>query len=184
MHCRSMCFIGVFVLLLTPLSMPAQTPAAMTKGRTSLAIDLPFSGGRVSIWRFVSGRTNLGAVLGFNATSENDDYDTRTISVDVGPSIKHYFSPRARVAPFVRADAAFGFQHQSVENVPIGPDYNRTSYSARVGTGLGVDWFATDDISIGAHTGLFAGWLQYDESDRSVWFVSMSSSALTMHIYF
>ena len=186
MRVRLMFLIFVPVVFLTPLSMFAQAPAPMTKGKTSLALDVPDSNsGRVSVWRFVSDRTNVGAVLGFHVSSSSQgDARYNSVGVDVGPAIKRYFSPRARVAPFVRADAGFGFQHVSVEGSPVTPDYTQTYYTAHIGTGVGVDWFATDDISLGAHTGIFASWNQEEEQDRSGWNVSTFSSALTMHIYF
>jgi hypothetical protein len=183
---RSRLLLSIFVsfLMLSPASVSAQTPAAMTEGRTSLAIDIPDSNtGRISVWRFVSDRTNIGAVLGFHvSSSSNGDARYKSVGVDVGPAMKRYLSPRARVAPFIRADAGFGFNRVTVEGSPN--DYSQTYYTARVGTGLGVDWFATDDISIGAHTGIFASWNQEDEQDRSGWNVSTFSSALTLHIYF
>src|SRR5687767_3280715 len=88
---------GACLILAVASPTIAQRPAALEKGRMSLAFVVPDAhSGEVSIWRFASDRTNLGLGVGFGVSSIETETDRSytTAYVRVGPMLKRYFSVR------------------------------------------------------------------------------------------
>ena len=174
--------IGIVLLISTAA---ADQDPLTDRGNWALGVALPSSSGLdLSLWKVHSPVTALGLEIDVSSryseyTSDDRDnpdrYDTRAQSrslwLQLRPTIKHYRPLHDQVAPFVfyqaHADlSAFWSRLLSI------PESQRTGtkYDLGLALGLGADWFPFQRISLSAQTGLDLSYL-YDKlrSDRRKW---------------
>ena len=174
--------IGIVLLISTAA---ADQDPLTDRGNWALGVALPSSNELdLSLWKVHSPVTALGLEIDVSSryseyTSDDRDnpdrYDTRAQSrslwLQLRPTIKHYRPLHDQVAPFVfyqaHADlSAFWSRLLSI------PESQRTGtkYDLGLALGLGADWFPFQRISLSAQTGLDLSYL-YDKlrSDRRKW---------------
>ena len=173
------------IVLLIGSAAADQDPLA-DRGNWALGVALPSSSGlSLSLWKVRSPVTALGLEIDVSSryseyTSDDRDnpdrYDTRAQSrslwLQLRPTIKHYRPLHDQVAPFIfyQAHADFYFRDsQSDINSEI-RSFRADERDLGLALGLGADWFPFQRISLSAQTGLDLSYL-YDKrrSDRRMW---------------
>ena len=175
--------IGIVLLIGTAAA--DQDPLA-DRGNWALGVALPSSSGLdLSLWKIRSPVTALGLEIDVSSyyndrTSKDldnpDRYDSqsqsRSLSLQLRPTIKHYRPLHDQVAPFVFYQAYAGFSASWYRLPDIDPEtqLNRTRSNLGLALGLGADWFPFQRISLSGQTGLDLSYL-YDKrrSDRRKW---------------
>ena len=194
--------IGIVLLISTAAA--DQDPLA-DRGNWALGVALPSSSSELSLglWKVRSPVTALGLEIDFSSyhndhTSKDldnpDRYDTRaqsrSLSLQLRPTIKHYRPLHDHVAPFVfyqaHADfSVYSSNHQS--GINSGTQRTGTKHDLGLALGLGADWFPFQRISLSAQTGLDLSYL-YDKRrpDRRVWEWSLKTfqTELAALVYF
>ncbi len=168
-------------------------PAPLEKGTRSLQFAVPTFGlgglgsAQVGYWRFLSDRVNAGLVadlsLAYNRIENANQVSTQTsVSLALGPEAKLYTMAGGRsVAPFVHLGARAGYGRAWTDN-----GLARWNVSGTLAAGIGVDWFPTDNVSVGGHTGVAVTYLHADSGDawnNRIAF-DTSTGTLRLHIYF
>jgi len=175
--------IGIVLLIGTAAA--DQDPLA-DRGNWALGVALPSSSElNLSLWKIRSPITALGLEIDVSSnygeyTSDDldnpDRYDTRaqsrSLRLQLRPTVKHYRPMHDRVAPFVfyQAHADFSVFWSRLLGINSGRQRTGTKHDLGLALGLGADWFPFQRISLSAQTGLDLGYL-YDKrrSDRRKW---------------
>ena len=175
--------LGIVLLISTAAA--DQAPLA-DRGNWALGVALPSSSElRFSLWKVRSPVTALGLEIDFSSyysdhTSKDPDnsdrYDTRSQSrslrLQLSPTVKYYRPLHDRVAPFVFYQAHAGFFASWYRLPDIDPEtqLSRTKHDLGIALGLGADWFPFQRISLSGQTGLDLSYL-YDKRrpDRRKW---------------
>lgn len=183
---RSWVTAGFLVCALSSaVSLGAQAPdtavSPLAPGVQSLSFQIDYNGGRTGTfgyWRMRSERTNVGWEIGLGgrqawASNERDDgpdadESNTNLFVQVGPSLRRYVNPGARVVPFVQTGVSVGYGFQrSRAGVEGAPD-EQVLRGHRVGlsgsVGLGAEWFPASRVSVSGYTGLSSS-VDYNTSD-------------------
>lgn len=160
--------IGIVLLISTAAA--DQDPLA-NRGNWALGVALPSSNGLdLSLWKVRSPVTALGLEIDVSfhysdRTSDDlenlDRNDTRSqsryLSLQLRPTVKHYRPMHDRVAPFVFYQAHAGFSRSWARHEEIGSRMTRSTRNNSdlgIALGLGVDWFPFQRISLSGQTGL------------------------------
>ena len=153
------------VLLTSGIAAADQGPLA-DRGDWALGVALPSSSGSsFSLWKIRSPVTALGLEIDISSryseyTSDDRDnpdrYDTRAQSrslwLQLRPTIKHYRPLHDQVAPFVFYQAHADLSASWSRLLGINPERQRTGtkYDLGLALGLGADWFPFQRISLSA----------------------------------
>lgn len=163
-------FFLISIVLLIGTAAADQDPLA-DRGNWAFGVALPSSSGLdLSLWKVHSPITALGLEIDFSSyysdrTSEDldnpDRYDSqsqsRSLRLQLRPTIKHYRPLHDQVAPFVFYQAYAGFSGFWDRQEEIGSrmtQHTRSSSDLGIALGLGVDWFPFQRISLSGQTGL------------------------------
>ena len=175
--------IGIVLLISTAAA--DQDPLA-DRGNWAFGVALPSSSGLdLSLWKVRSPSTAFGLEIDVSSyysehTSDDldnpDRYDTRaqsrSLRLQLRPTIKHYRPLHDQVAPFVFYQAHADLSAFWSRLLGINPERQRTGTKHDLGLalGLGADWFPFQRISLSAQTGLDLSYL-YDKRrpDRRRW---------------
>lgn len=158
-------------------------------GDWSLSFHLPSGGGAGSgFWKQRSEHLALGLMVdGRVVFSDREDslegLSSSDLALSIGPALKRYWWREGPVSPFLHSG--------------LSGTYRRTEagataswrFGGRLSLGIGADWFPTEGVSIGGHTGLGASYLwttRNDEfaTDQTLFVLDLFTSALTLHLYF
>jgi len=176
----AMWVFAVAAALTAAPALEAQAPGATGEGTKSLSFAIDGSGSsEAGIWYFISDRTNVGLLGTLESTSEErTGPDRSTFTLGIGPRIKWYATPSARVGPYWFGGLSFRHVRRSEDDAD-----DRTSRGLGLDAGFGVDWFPVDQMSIGGWTGL-----RYTndraENDNVTSRLGTATTGLRMHIYF
>ena len=175
--------IGIVLLISTAAA--DQDPLA-DRGNWALGVALPSSSGlSLSLWKVRSPVTALGLEIDVSSYySEHtykdldnpDRYDSRSQSrslrLQLRPTVKHYRPLHDQVAPFVfyQAHADLSIFWSRLLGTISGRQRTGTKHDLGLALGLGADWFPFQRISLSAQTGLDLSYL-YDKRrpDRRMW---------------
>ena len=192
--------IGIVLLISTAAA--DQDPLA-DRGNWALGAALPSSSELdLSLWKVHSPVTALGLEIDFSSyyndlTSKDldnpnrDDIraQSRSLRLQLRPTIKHYRPLHDHVAPFVfyQAHADFSAFWRRLLDINSGRKITGIRHDLGIALGLGVDWFPFQRISLSAQTGLDLSYL-YDKrrSDRRKWEWSLKTfqTELAALVYF
>lgn len=208
---RSWVSAGFFICALTSASaleaqVPDTTVSPLAPGVQSLSFQLDLGGGGTGTfgyWRMRSERTNVGweiALGGRQGWTSNDrdngpdaEESNTNLFVQVGPSVRRYVNPGARVVPFVQTGVSVGYGFQrsraDVEGVPDEQVLRSHRAGLSGSVGLGAEWFPTSRVSVSGYTGLSTS-VDYTTSDgqfgsQSRWEVNAGTftTGLAFRIY-
>jgi hypothetical protein len=178
---------------------PAVPP---TSGTLSVSFYLPGGGGGgIGVWRQMGTRYSLGLEMegAYNKQKRkvfnqavSVEGEGRTRSILVGPSLKRYWDPTARVAPFLYLHTGFGFSE--VDTKATGDAGNSSqgghAFFTRIRPGIGADWFPLAGVSIGGYVGFEYGY-DFQKSDSpdataKTWTTNIDTltSGLRLNLYF
>ena len=175
--------IGIVLLIGTAA---ADQDPLTNRGNWALGVALPSSNGLdLSLWKVRSPVTALGLEIDVSSryseyTSDDRDnpdrYDTRAQSrslwLQLRPTIKHYRPLHDQVAPFIFYQAHADLSAFWSRLLGINPERQRTGtkYDLGLALGLGADWFPFQRISLSAQTGLDLSYLYVKRRpDRRMW---------------
>ncbi len=175
--------IGIVLLISTAAA--DQDPLA-DRGNWALGVALPSSSELdLSLWKVRSPVTALGLEIDFSSyysdrTSEDldnpDRYDSqsqsRSLRLQLRPTIKHYRPLHDQVAPFVfyQAHVDLSIFWSRLLGINSGRQRTGTKHDLGIAWGLGADWFPFQRISLSAQTGLDLSYLSDKlRSDRRKW---------------
>ena len=156
--------IGIILLMGTAAA--DQAPLA-DRGNWALGAALPSSSElSLSLWKVRSPVTALGLEIDFlsyysDHTSKDPDnsdrYDTRSQSrslrLQLSPTVKYYRPLHDRVAPFVFYQAHADFYNRR-SDIDSGTQRTFTDSALGIALGLGAEWFPFQRISLSGQTGL------------------------------
>lgn len=166
-------------------ALEAQVPdtavSPLAPGVQSLSFQLDYSGGGTGTfgyWRMRSERTNLGWEIGLGgrhgwvSSEPNNGLDAEQSStgifVQVGPRLRRYVNPGARVVPFVQTgvSAGYGYQRSRTDVEGVREEQVHHGHRARLSgsVGLGAEWFPASRVSVSGYTGLNTA-AEYTTSD-------------------
>ena len=182
--------IGIVLLVSTAA---ADQDPLTDRGNWALGVALPSSSElRFSLWKVRSPVTALGLEIDFSShyseyTSDDLDnperYDTRSQSrslrLQLRPTIKHYRPLHDRVAPFVFYQAHADF-YNCRSDIDSGTQRTFTDNALGIALGLGADWFPFQRISLSGQTGLD---LSYRSNPR-LWSLKTFQTEVAALVYF
>ena len=180
------------IVLLIGSAAADQDPLA-DRGNWALGVALPSSSElSLSLWKVRSPVTALGLEIDFSShyseyTSDDldnpDRYDTRSQSrslrLQLRPTIKHYRPLHDRVAPFVFYQAHADFYNRR-SDIDSGTQRTFTDNALGIALGLGADWFPFQRISLSGQTGLD---LSY-RSNPKLWSLKTFQTEVAALVYF
>ena len=185
--------IGIVLLISTAAA--DQDPLA-DRGNWALGIALPSSSGlSLSLWKVRSPVTALGLEIDVSSryseyTSEDLDNpdrndsrsQSRSLRLQLRPTIKHYRPMHDRVAPFVfyQAHAGFSVWDRQEEIGSRMTQSTRSNSDLGIALGLGVAWFPFQRISLSGQTGLD---LSYRSNPR-LWSLKTFQTEVSTLVYF
>jgi opacity protein-like surface antigen len=168
---KKLTFILISLVLITSKIYSQSSIVNNQKGDQSLLFSLiglsefkagSFGGG-IGYQYFVAENISVRAGLGFNSfnqitypdnsNSELVSIDSSLFSVEFSPGFKYIFSTNTTIAAFVGCELNYKYQQTTVKNSNFKKDTPEiTIASSAYGGGLflGVDWFAWENVSIGA----------------------------------
>ena len=156
-------------VLATPLAAQQAVPARglppeLREGRWGVSFGVFSGGGSLGLFRMTSVRNALTLDVrahGHVALTESEDA-TRVVDqeqanfrVSIEPGFRRYGAGRGEVASFFAANAVLGVEGHVYETETVGYYRSSQTYApfGGVGAGLGVEWFATDALSLRAQVG-------------------------------
>ena len=191
--------IGIVLLISTAAA--DQYPLA-DRGNWALGVALPSSSGLdLSLWKVRSPVTALGLEIDVSSryseyTSDDRDnpdrndtrVQSRSLWLQLRPTIKHYRPLHDQVAPFVFYQAHAGFSAFWRRLPDIDSDTQRigTKHDLGLALGLGADWFPFQRISLSGQTGLDLSY-RYEEfrSNRKwEWSLKTFQTEVAALVYF
>lgn len=158
--------------------------------------------GELGYWRVHSPRTSLGLFVRLEleraeveTDAPNDDVrsETNSFALSVGPQVRRYLRPAARVTPFLYGSAELGYERErrTTETTVEEFETRADAFFGSLRAGVGLEWFPVPEVSVSGQTGLRLraehGTAESDLVDREdrTWIVGLDSftSALSLNVY-
>ena len=166
--------IGIVLLIGTAAA--DQDPLA-DRGNWAFGVALPSSSGLdLSLWKVRSPVTALGLEIDVSSyysehTSDDTRAQSRSLRLQLRPTIRHYRPLHDQVAPFVfyQAHADLSIFWSRLLGTISGRQRTGTKHDLGLALGLGADWFPFQRISLSGQTGLDLSYLYTESRSNSKW---------------
>ena len=191
--------IGIVLLIGTAA---ADQDSLADRGNWALGVALPSSSGLdLSLWKVRSPVTALGLEIDVSSryseyTSEDLDNpdrndsrsQSRSLRLQLRPTVKHYRPLHDQVAPFVfyQAHADLSVFWSRLLGINSGRQRTGTKHDLGLALGLGADWFPFQRISLSGQTGLDLSY-HYEESRSNTkweWSLKTFQTEVAALVYF
>jgi hypothetical protein len=187
------------VLTATPTVASGQLPSELRDGRRALSMGLLANdGANVGFSLMLTSRTALTLDISGNAALLSDEDAAQESDQFVGqaflaPGFRHYMAGRGDVASYLAGRALLGFETMVRETTDDAGETSRTEMSAPSAggaVGFGLEWFATDALSVRGEVVLDATWTRATadndglEQETTSLRAGLGQSALTISILF
>ena len=107
-------------------------------------------------------RLDAGTELGLSASATAlDDEHFNTSRISLQPTIKHYFTTADRWTPYALLGVGWSWHDTEYETISVGEERGR---GLNVDVGFGLEWFALERASLGAHAGVSGSWEDVEET--------------------
>jgi hypothetical protein len=161
---------AALALLSAPLAAQSSAPNPLAKGATSVTVEAGFDGLAAGAWKMLSDRHNLGLrVAARSADEEHDDGvagESEVKSVSVGLASRHYLGQRTgSLVPFVELGASVGRRERTILDGDPEETVDATIAGAR--GSVGVEWFLSRSVSLGASGSVLGEYVAEDEEGEA-----------------
>jgi hypothetical protein len=96
----------------------------------------------------MDGATDIGLVA--NATAV-DDENFQTSWMSIQPTVKHYLAEAERWSPYALLGVGWTWRSTEYETLAF---HEESARGITIDVGVGLEWFALERLSVGAHAGL------------------------------